>query len=204
MKLAIISGSSRPNAQSLKVAKWIEAKLKSDSSYKELSLTDLNNLNLTLNPNEFWEGASFEAKEMASIYSRFEEADAFIIITPEWGGGVPPALRQLILMSGTSMSHKPVLTIGVSATPVGGIRPVEELKHATKNTRFVIVPDPVVITSVEQVFNKEPATDSNLEHEQYLTTKLNYSLKVLEEYAKALQQVRNSGVIDYKDFAFGM
>ncbi len=210
MKIVLISGSSRPNSQSLKVAKWIQAKLKSDASYKELNLIDLDGLNLTLDPNEFWAGKSDKAKLMASIYSQFEEADAFIIITPEWGGGVPPALRQLILMSGTSMSHKPALTIGVSATPTGGIRPIEELKHSTKNTRFVIIPDPVVITEVQQVLNNRPSkldksdVYTNLEQEKYFVNKIDYSLKILEQYAKALKQVRDSGAVDYKNFEFGM
>lgn len=204
MKIVVISGSSRPNSQSLKVAHWLTDYLESKLSDVSVHPFSMDALDITFDPNEFWSGEGEKTKLMNSVYSRFEEADAFVIVTPEWGGGVPPKLRQLILMSGSSMSHKPVLTIGVSATRTGGIRPIEELKHATKNTRFVIIPDPVVINEVESILNGDSKADTNTEHEEYIVGKLGYSVKVLEQYAKALKQVRESGIIDYEAHPHGM
>ena len=40
--------------------------------------------------------------------------------------------------------------------------------------------------------------------EKYTADRIDYSLKVLEQYVKALSEVRTSGVIDYKEFPFGM
>ena len=203
MKIVVISGSYRKHSQSHKVANWILERSAATIPEVEVKPVDIKWLDMVLDPEEFWAGKSDAAKDMKKIYDSFENADGFIIVTPEWGGGIPPALRQFILMSGTSFSHKPVLAVGVSATPVGGIRPIEELKHASKNTRLVLTPDPVVVPQVETVFNN-PEVDPSNEHEKYTAERLDYSLKVLEQYAKALSSVRNSGVIDYKEFPFGM
>lgn len=196
-------GSFRPEAQSKKIAEWILDRAEQLIPKVKSSLLDIKLIDMTFDPNEYWDGKSKPAKEMGKVYKKFKKADGFIIVTPEWGGGVPPALRQLILMSGTSMSHKPVLSVGVSATRLGGIRPVEELKHASKNTRLVFVPDPVIITNVESSFNEKYVDVSN-EHEVYLSKKIDYSIKVFEQYAKALVGVRDSSVIDYKEFPNGM
>ncbi len=203
MKIVVISGSYRKNSQSHKVANWILERSKTTIAEVEVKPVDIKWLDIVLDPEEFWAGKSEAAKDMKKIYDSLEDVDGFVVVTPEWGGGVPPALRQFILMSGTSFSHKPVLAVGVSATPVGGIRPVDELKHVSKNTRLVIIPDSVVIPQVETVFNKLEVDPSN-EHEKYTADRLDYSLKVLEQYAEALSGVRTSGVIDYKEFPFGM
>ena len=203
MKIVVISGSYRKKSHSHKVANWILERSTATIPEVEVKPVDIKWLDMALDPEEFWAGKSEAAKDMKKIYDSFEDVDGFVIVTPEWGGGIPPALRQFILMSGTSFSHKPVLAVGVSATPVGGIRPIEELKHASKNTRFVLIPDPVVIPQVETVFNKLEVDPSN-EHEKYTADRLDYSLKVLEQYVKALSEVRTSGVINYREFPFGM
>jgi NAD(P)H-dependent FMN reductase len=104
-------------------------------------------------------------------------------------------------MSGYTFAHKPVLVVGVSATPVGGIRPIEDLKHTFKNARGVFMPEPVVINNVTNF-----AQDKKVENEQdqYLFPKVDYSLRLLEQYAKGLKIVRDSGVIDHEKFEFGM
>lgn len=42
------------------------------------------------------------------------------------------------------------------------------------------------------------------EGDQFIRGQLDYSLRMLMEYAKALQAVRSSGVIDYKTYPNGM
>lgn len=201
MKITIVSGSSRSEAQSLRISKWLQERVTKNNKDIEVELIDLNNVKISLDPVEFWGGQTDTVKAMAAEYKKLEASDAVILVTPEWGGGAAPALRQFLLMSGYSLAHKPVLTVGVSATPTGGIRPIEELKHSTKNTRALIIPEPIVINNVESVFTEASA---NEEHDKYLTAKADYSIALLVEYAKALKQVRDSGVINHEDFAFGM
>ncbi len=203
MKIAIISGNNRQNSQSFRVSEWIEERLRGSYPDLETDLIDLKTLNLSFNPDEYWEGKSEAAKDMAAAYARLNEADGVVIVTPEWGGAASPVLKHFILMSGHSFAHKPILSVGVSATPVGGIRPIEDLKHLFKNARGVIIPEPIVINSVN-TFAVERSSDQLSEQDTRLFAHFDYSLKLLLEYSKALVQVRESGVIDNKNFEFGM
>ena len=42
------------------------------------------------------------------------------------------------------------------------------------------------------------------EHDASLRNSVDYALRVLLEYAKALRSVRESGLLDYKTYPFGM
>ena len=67
-----------------------------------------------------------------------------------------------------------------------------------KNKRFVIIPESLFFDKI-----KETLIDGKFTEEKY-TERTNYALKVLVEYAKALKQVRESGVIDYVKFKNGL
>jgi len=157
---------------------------------------------MTFVPDEYWAGESKSAKAMSAEYKKMADSDGILIVTPEWGGAASPVLKHFILMSeASSFSHKPVLTFGVSATPVGGIRPIEDLKHTFKNARGVFLPEPIVINDVNNFLQGEERDEKR---EKYLLARTDYALELLLEYAKALKQVRDSGVIDHKTYPHGM
>lgn len=200
MKITIINGSNREEAQSFRIAKWLEEKVKSKKDL-EVDLIDLRKVDMTFVPDEFWAGESDSAKAMATEYAKLNDSDGVIIVTPEWGGAASPVLKHFILMSGHSMAHKPALVFGVSATPVGGIRPIEDIKHLFKNTRTVFLPEPIVVNNVNNFLQGD---EQDEKHNEYLTKRTDYALDLLEEYSKALKQVRNSGKINHEDYPFGM
>jgi azobenzene reductase len=201
MKITIINGSNREEAQSYRISQWVQARLKTTQPDLETELIDLRKVDMSFIPDEYWAGKSEKAKAMAEEYKKIDQSDAVIIVTPEWGGAASPVLKHFILMSGYSLAHKPVLTVGVSATPTGGIRPVEDIKHTFKNARGVFMPEPIVINNVNG-FALSDKVES--EHDQYIFPRLDYAVKLLKEYAKGLKQVRDSGVIDHENFEFGM
>ncbi len=63
------------------------------------------------------------------------------------------------------------------------------------------MPEPIVINNVNGF-----ALDENIEseHDQYLFPRIDYALNLLEQYAKGLKIVRDSGVINHENFEFGM
>ena len=86
MKLLIVSGSQRKHSQSAKVATYLSkvAKYYDEISHLELCRYDL----------PFWDGEE-ESKQgqgnpWTLISHKVNKADAFILITPEWGGMVTP------------------------------------------------------------------------------------------------------------------
>lgn len=201
MKITIINGSNRENAQSFRIAEWVKSRLNENHKDIEVDFVDLRKVDMSFVPDEYWAGESAKAKAMGKEYKKVEDSDAVVIVTPEWGGAASPVLKHFILMSGYAFAHKPVLTVGVSATPVGGIRPIEDIKHTFKNARGVIMPEPVVINNVNSF-----ALNGKIEneHDEYIFPKMDYSLRLLEQYAKGLKIVRDSGVVDHEKFEFGM
>jgi len=124
------------------------------------------------------------------------------MVAPEYGGMVPPALKNLFLLaSNQEFAHKPALIVGISAGR-SGTYPVAELRMSSyKNTRICYMPDHMILREVESLFQSdEPAN----KFEADTRARLDYFLKVLREYSKALSIVRASGVIDTKTFPNGL
>jgi hypothetical protein len=78
---------------------------------------------------------------------------------------------------------------------------VELRTSSYKNTRLCYIPDHVIVRNVGQMLKGAQAVD---EHDRLLRERIDYSARVLVEYAKALKSVRDSGLIDLKRFPYGM
>ena len=198
MKIAIVTGSARLDAESTRVGKWLAKELK--ELRVEVGLIHLHKLKLTFNPNEFWDGNSEAAKSMAEAYRKLEDAQGLVLVSPEWGGAASPAIKQFILMSGSSMAFKPTLLAGVSATR-GGIRPIEDLKSCFKNSHNLVLPEWLVFQNVSNLLKNEDPTE---EADQYIQARSRYALKLLIEFTKATQQIREGDLIDLETYPFGM
>ncbi|TGK82816.1 NADPH-dependent oxidoreductase [Leptospira bourretii] len=200
MKICLVAGSHRKNSQSLKVGKFLAKTLETKGI--ETVLFDLGGNPLPLWEPAMWEKES-EIKKFWLEYSNgFGTADAFVFLSPEYAGMASPALKNFFLyLSSGDLSHKPGLIITVSSG-MGGSYPNAELRMSSyKNTRIVYLPDHAIVRHVESVLNSETPEGKD---DEYIRARLNYVLSVLVEYAKALSQVRQSGVIDLKTYPFGL
>jgi NAD(P)H-dependent FMN reductase len=203
MKYTILSGSQRTQAQSLKVAKVIQNIVETEMK-SEGYLLDLAHHPLPLYDDEFDQGAPEAKKFWHPFGQHLKESDAVIVVSPEWNGMVPPAVKNFFLLtSKDEIGHKPSLIVTVSSTR-GGAYPVAELRMSSyKNTRLCYIPEHVIVRDAKSVFNAVHP-DSNNSDDVYLHGRLRYALKLLEQYAKALSHVRGSGVIDHVTYANGM
>jgi NAD(P)H-dependent FMN reductase len=204
LSLFIVSGSHRPESQSGKVARWIESALSAQSI-----ATDL--LDLARDPLPFWEegvwdDTEFWKKHWWPVRDRLRAADALVVVVPEWGGMVPPALKNfLLLCSGKELGHKPGLIVGVSSG-VSGTYPVAELRlSGTKNNRLCWIPDHVIVRHVEGVLNTPPGAPVEKDSsDDFNRRRLAQGLGALQAYARALQVVRESPEIRAAEFGNGM
>ncbi|MDD5036016.1 MAG: NAD(P)H-dependent oxidoreductase [Methylococcaceae bacterium] len=202
MKFAIISGSHRPQAQSGKVARFIAARLSILQPQSSRYVLELGKTPLPLWEEGIWSNDPKIVDVWNPVASELAGSDAAIIVAPEWSGMVPAALKNLFLYaSDGSLYHKPGLIVGVSAAR-NGAYPIAELRVSSyKNTHIQYISEQVIIRHVGEVLNgEEPESDDDA----YLRKRLDYSLSVLVEYAKALKQVRASGVLNRKEFPYGM
>jgi azobenzene reductase len=200
MKIVLISGSSRAGSQSGKVARWLEAKL--SGLGVETEILDLHQVALPLQHEDIWD--EIENNETAKkVRATLEGANGFVVITPEWNGMSSPALKNLFVYVGHTMANKPAYLVSVSAYR-GGAYPIAELRmNSAKNSFVNYIPEHLIIRGAEDFMN-DSATDTGSKDDQYIKGRAVYGLKILVEYAKALDQVRGSGVIDYETYQNGM
>ncbi len=204
MKISIISGSHRKQGQSLKVARYIETRL------IELGLCDSTYLfSLSEHPLPLWDEGIWNndpkwQARLSPIAEELTESDGFIVIAPEYHGMVPAGLKNFFLCFGRNqLAHKPALIVGVSSAD-GGAYPVAELRMSSyKNSRICYMPEQIIVRHVESVLNADPA-ENNQDTDAYFRDRIDWTLKQLQQYAIALQQVRQSGVTDMTKYANGM
>ena len=205
MKISIISGSHRQNSQSIKVGNHIEKTLLSNKLADETYLFSLAGNPLPLWDESIWEGDQDWKNILDPIAKELTSSDAFVIITPEYHGQVPAALKNFFLMWKHELSHKPALIVAVSSAD-GGSYPVAELRMSSyKNNRLCYIPEHLILRNVESILNNnEENTETNADADSYFRERILWTLGILKEYAIALKQVRNSGATQTDKFGNGM
>lgn len=203
MKIAIISGSHRQNSQSMKVARHIQETLE-NGICNDTWLYSLEGNPLPLWDEGVWEGEPKWQAILTPIREQLSSCDALVVITPEWHGQVPAGLKNFFLLFGKNeLAHKPALIVSVSAG-AGGAYPVAELRMSSyKNSRLCYIPEHVIIREVESILN-DNEQDNDPRSDSYIRERLQWSLKILKEYATALKSVRASGVTETDKFGNGM
>ena len=202
MKLAIVCGSQRPQSQSAKVGRFIEQMLVTRFSGVDGYVLDLGEQHLPYCEVEHPPPEEQEHPAWLAISRRLRACDGIVVVSPEWGGMAPAALKNFFLWcNNQELSHKPGLIVAVGRR-LGGSYPVAELRMSSyKNTQLCYIPEHVIVRHVELVLNDpEPASDDDAN----LRERLEYALRLLVEYAKALRAVRESGVIDAVRYPWGM
>lgn len=201
MKLSIIAGSHRHEAESARVARFIETSLNTWGT-AETYLLSLSDNPLPLWDECVWSDDPKWHELWSPISSELAGSDGFVVVSPEWSGMVPAGLKNFFLLCGSEvLAHKPGLIVTVSAS-LGGAYPVTELRSSSyKNTRLCYIPDHVIVRNVGHMLHGDQPADAL---DATVRARLAYSLRLLIEYAQALRRIRAAGVIDLKSFPYGM
>lgn len=202
MKFFILSGSHRAEAQSLKVARYIERIVTAEIAGASAHLYSLSG-----NPLPLWDEASGGAPDALwdPISTQLKAAAALVVVTPEWSGMATPGVKNFLLnCTADEVGHKPGLIVTVSASR-GGSYPVAELRMSGyKNNRICWLPEHVLVQHVENSLNVADGDPAIGKEDATIRKRLRYALRLLAEYSRALEAVRTSGVVDHKTFRSGM
>jgi len=147
--ILIISGTNRPQAFALKVAKVIEAEYQAASVPAEIfSLADM--------PKEIFDPSIYASKPPAvmGLQGRIVEAAGLHVVTPEYNGSFPGILKYFIdmLKFPESFDRKCVAFVGEANGMWGGLRSVEQLVQIFGYRNAHIFPDRVFIPDVNSKF----------------------------------------------------
>lgn len=134
--------------------------------------------------------------------------DGLVFVVPEWGGMVPPALINLLLLTangsanGLPLGHKPAFIVGVSAS-AGGSYPISQLRgYAAKNSHINWIPLHVIVRNGKD-FLIHPWTPEGENRFSEVQARLMTGLECLYIYAKQLKGVRENLISLFQRYPYG-
>jgi len=120
------------------------------------------------------------------------DADALVMVTPEYNHSVPAVLKNAIdsLFFSFALRNKPVGLVGYSGGPVGGARSVEHLAHVLIEAEAVPLRNSVLIPNVHSAF-----TETGAPANAVADAALQVLLEDVEWWGRVLAEARPSSLL---------
>jgi NAD(P)H-dependent FMN reductase len=160
-KLQLIIGSTRPDRAAEPVARWIADRIEVHDAF-DLEVLDLRDWPLPI----FTETIATIGDRRDPTYSepvvkewnrKIGEADAYVMITPEYNHSISGVLKNAIdnVFVSFAFRNKPMLPVGYSGGVVGGARAVEQLALIAIEAELVPLRNAVLVSEVTKAFDEE-------------------------------------------------
>lgn len=178
LTIAVLAGTTRKQRRSIMAARYI-AKFGEQLDGVEIVFVDPTELQLEGDGNDP-EGKDPKYTEIT------EKADAFFIVTPEYNHSFPGSLKRMLDSELANYNHKPVAFAGVSDGNWGGVRAIESLVPAVRETGLVVMSWDVYFPYIQKVFNDEGVM--NEEYRERYEKQLSKLFKELVWFARILKE----------------
>lgn len=126
-RIAVVTGSTRPNRVNRGVAEWVlaQARRRGDASYELLDIADFK-LPLL---DEAYPAAyqNYQKDHTVSFAARIAEFDGYVFVTPEYNHSVAPALANALSFVNAEFNNKAAGIVAYGSAY--GARSVEHLRH---------------------------------------------------------------------------
>jgi NAD(P)H-dependent FMN reductase len=144
--IAVIAGTTRERRESIKAARYI-----ADFGEKLPGIKIL-----FVDPKDFvFPGDGNDPEGKDPRYTEVTaQADAFFIVTPEYNHSFPGSLKRMLDSELANYNHKPVAIAGASNGNWGGVRAVEALVPAVRETGLVVLSWDVYFPFVQNMFDE--------------------------------------------------
>lgn len=143
--VAVLAGTTREKRLSINAARWI-AEFGRKQPNVEIVFVDPKEFNFPGDGNDP-EGKDPRYTEITA------RADAFFIVTPEYNHSFPGSLKRMLDSELKNYNHKPVALAGCSDGNWGGVRAVESLVPAVRETGLVVLSWDMYFPWVQNIFN---------------------------------------------------
>ncbi|HEX8227192.1 MAG TPA: NAD(P)H-dependent oxidoreductase [Candidatus Saccharimonadales bacterium] len=147
LTLAVLAGTTRVQRESIKAAHYV-AEFGRNLEDVEIIFVDPVDFNFPGDGNDP-EGKDPRYSEITA------KADAFFIVTPEYNHSFPGSLKRMLDSELQTYNHKPVALAGASDGNWGGVRAVEALVPAIRETGLVVLSWDIYFPRVQDLFNKD-------------------------------------------------
>jgi len=174
MKLQVIVGSTRPTRAADRVVPWVVNRAALHEAF-ETEVIDLRDWQLPMfgehmgsigDPND----PSYSDQLVRQWNKKIAEADAYLVVTPEYNHSIPGELKNAIdsVFFSFAFRNKPMAVVGYSVGVSGGIRAIEHLVQVAVEIEAAPLRSTVVLPFVDKAFTEDgeptdPATEISMQ-----------------------------------------
>jgi NAD(P)H-dependent FMN reductase len=158
-KLQIIIGSTRPTRAADIVAPWVISHATAHGGF-EVEVLDLRDWPLPIFAEHMgtigdFNDPTYSDPIVKSWNRKVKEADAYLVITPEYNHSIPGVLKNAIdnVFVSFALRNKPLVTVGYSGGIAGGVRAIEHMVQIAIEAELVPLRSNVVIPHVVDAFD---------------------------------------------------
>jgi NAD(P)H-dependent FMN reductase len=161
MKLQGIVGSTRPSRAADKVSPWVTGRAALHGAF-ETEVLDLRDWPLPMfgehmgsigDPTD----PSYSDERVRAWNRKIAEADAYLLVTPEYNHSIPGELKNAIdsVFVSFAFRNKPMAMVGYSSGVGGGIRAIEHLVQVAVEVEAAPLRSTVVLPFVDRQFDED-------------------------------------------------
>ncbi|MBI5372378.1 MAG: NAD(P)H-dependent oxidoreductase [Sphingobacteriales bacterium] len=152
MKIEIISGSPRTGSITKRMALHLKNWFAQNTPH-ETNIIDMKDWSLPP-VQSVWVSADKAPLEFQPLAKRIFNADAFILVTPEYNGSYSPAMKNL-LDHFPKQLHKPFGIVTASPGAMGGMRAAQQLLLLVPALFGIASPHMLITPSVDKKFSPD-------------------------------------------------
>jgi NAD(P)H-dependent FMN reductase len=153
-KLQVIVGSTRPTRTADVVVPWVVSRALTHGGF-DVEVIDLRDWPLPFFSEHVgtigdFSDPTYSEPIVKAWNNKIKEADAFIVVTPEYNHSLPAVLKNAIdsVFLSFGFRNKPMAAVGYSVGIGAGIRAIEHLAHVAIEAEAVPLRNSVVIPMV--------------------------------------------------------
>jgi azobenzene reductase len=152
MRIALLTGSVRPERQSHKVAYYLKKEL--EQRKIQTDLIDVRHNPLPVFGYESGSNGQPDYESTArEISERLGRADAIIFVTPEYHGSFSGVLKNTLDYFWSEFSKKPIGVAAASAGKMGGINASSQLQHVILSLGAYPAPLKLLVPEIDNALN---------------------------------------------------
>jgi NAD(P)H-dependent FMN reductase len=184
-RIALIVGSVRENRQGIKVARWMEGRLKSRDH--TVYFIDPLELDLPL-LNKMYKEMTNPTSQLIDLRNKINDAEAYMPVTPEYNHNTSAAMKNTLDYFLEEYYFKPSAIVSYSPGSFGGINAAQQLRLVLAELGTPAIPSSFAISRVNEVFDDS----GKLVDERYNGRVVRF-LDEFEWYIEALRNQRKNG-----------
>lgn len=152
MKIEIVSGSPRSTSVTKRVALHLKNWIRQNTIH-DVDIIDMKDWSVPP-VQSVWTTVDKAPHELQSLAKRIFDADAFILVTPEYNGSYSPAMKNL-LDHFPKQSHKPFGIVTASPGAMGGMRASQQLLLLVPALFGIASPNMLITPAVDKKFSPD-------------------------------------------------